>query len=335
MRAAWYERNGPAHTVIEVGDMPDPVPGPGEVVVRIRASAVNPSDVKSRAGLRAKMAVPRQIPHSDAAGEIVGVGAGVSETRLGERVWTWNAAYGRWNGTAAQLCAMPADMAVRLPPMLDFAQGACLAIPLLTAHRCLFADGSPTGETVLISGAAGVVGHYAVQLARWAGAHVIATVSGPEKAAHAEAAGAHAVINYRTEDVIARVMQLTGGAGVHRIVEVELGENLDMDLTLLRDQGALVYYGSKTPVAQLPFYASIVKNVVIRPVLMYTITPQQRAQAVRDIARWLADRGLAGADNPNGARFAIAQRFSLDSTADAHACVEAGTKIGHVVVDIA
>jgi len=335
MRAAWYERNGPAHTVIEVGEMPDPVAGPGEVVVRIRASAVNPSDVKSRAGLRAKMAVPRQIPHSDAAGEIVAVGAGVPSARVGERVWTWNAAYGRWNGTAAQLCTLPADMAVRLPPMLDFAHGACLAIPLLTAHRCLFADGPPTGETVLISGAAGVVGHYAVQLARWAGAYVIATVSGPEKAAHAEAAGAHAVINYRTEDVIARVMQLTAGVGVHRIVEVELGENLDMDLTLLRDQGVLVYYGSKTPVAQLPFYASIVKNVMIRPVLMYTITPQQRAQAIRDIARWLADRGLAGDGNPNGARFAIAQRFSLDGTADAHACVEAGTKIGHVVIDIA
>lgn len=334
MKAAWYERNGPAHEVIEVGEMPDPVPARGEVLVRIRASAVNPSDVKSRAGLRSKMSVPRQIPHSDAAGEIVAVGADVPPGRIGERVWTWNAAYGRWNGTAAQLCAVPADMAVPLPPTLDFAQGACLAIPLLTAHRCLFADGPPTGETVLVSGGAGVVGHYAVQLARWAGAQVIATVSGPEKAAHATAAGAHAVINYRTQDVTARVAQLTGGAGVDRIIEVELGENLDMDLGMLRDQGVLVYYGSKTPMAQLPFFRSILKNVLIRPVLMYTITPAQRAQAIRDIGRWLADRGLADGDNPGGAQFAIAERFPLAATADAHACVEAGTKIGHVVVDI-
>ncbi|MCW5748540.1 MAG: NADPH:quinone reductase [Alphaproteobacteria bacterium] len=334
MKAAWYERNGPADEVIQIGDLPDPVLGPGEVLVRVRASAVNPSDVKSRAGLRAKMTVPRQIPQSDAAGDIVAVGPGVPASRVGERVWTWNAAYGRWNGTAAQLCALPAEMAVTLPAMLDYAQGACLAIPLLTAHRCLFADGPPTGETVLVSGGAGVVGHYAIQLARWAGARVIATVSGPEKAAHALAAGANAVINYKTEDVAARVKALTGGAGVHRIVEVELGENLDLDLGLLRDQGVLVYYGSKTPVAQLPFFGSILKNVLIRPVLMYTITSAQRAQAIRDIGRWLDDRGLAGPDNPAGARFAIAQRFALATTAQAHVCVEAGTKIGHVVVDI-
>lgn len=334
MKAAWYERNGPADEVIQVGDLPDPVPGPGEVLVRIRASAVNPSDVKTRAGLRTKMTVPRQIPHSDAAGEIVAAGAGVPQARIGERVWTWNAAYGRWNGTAAELCALPADMAVPLPPMLDFAQGACLAIPLLTAHRCLFADGPPTGETVLVSGGAGVVGHYAVQLARWAGAYVIATVSGAQKAAHAEAAGANAVINYKTEDVAARVMALTGGAGVHRVVEVELGENLDMDLGLLREQGVLAYYGSKTPSVQLPFFRSIIRNVVLRPVLMYTITPAQRAHAIRDIGRWLEDRGVATQDNPRGAQFAIARRYKLDATAQAHAYVEAGAKIGHVVVDI-
>lgn len=334
MKAAWYERNGPAEEVIQIGELPDPVPGPGEVLVRIRASAVNPSDVKSRAGLRSKMTLPRQIPHSDAAGEIAAVGPGVPASRVGERVWTWNAAYGRWNGTAGQFCVLPAEMAVPLPATLDFAQGACIAIPLLTAHRCLFADGPPTGETVLVSGGAGVVGHYAIQLARWAGAHVIATVSGPQKAAHAGAAGAHAVINYRTEDVVAQVKTLTGGAGVDRVIEVELGENLETDLAVLRDQGVLVYYGSKSPVAQLPFFASIIKNVLIRPVLMYTIASAQRAQAVRDIDRWIADRGLASSDNPRGARFAIAERFALADTAQAHLCVEAGAKVGHVVVDV-
>jgi NADPH2:quinone reductase len=334
MKAAWYERNGPADEVIQIGELPDPEPGPGEAVIRVRASAVNPSDVKSRAGLRSRMTLPRQIPHSDAAGEIVAVGPGVPASRIGERVWTWNAAYGRWNGTAAQLCALPADMAVPLPPMLDFAQGACIAIPLLTAHRCLFADGAPSGQSVLVTGGAGVVGHYAIQLARWAGAHVIATVSGADKAAHAEAAGAHAVINYRTEDVAARVRSLTGGAGVDRIVEVELGENLETDLAVLRDQGVLAYYGSKTPAVQLPFFTSIVKNVLIRPVLMYTITPAQRAHAIRDIDRWLADGGPAADGRSGGARFAIAERFPLSATAAAHRCVEAGAKIGHVVIDV-
>ncbi|QQS12275.1 MAG: NADPH:quinone reductase [Rhodospirillales bacterium] len=334
MKAAWYDRNGPADEVLVVGDLPDPVPAAGEVLVRIRASAVNPSDVKTRMGLRAKMTIPRQIPHSDAAGEIVAVGAGVPAARIGQRVWLWNAAYGRWNGTAAQLCAVPSEMAVPLPSALDFAQGACLAIPVITAHRCLFADGAPTGETVLVSGGAGVVGHYAIQLARWAGAEVITTVSGPEKAAHAKAAGADHVINYRTEDVVARVRAITSGAGVHRVVEVELGENMATNLAVLRDEGILVYYGSKTPKVDLPFFPTILKNLLLRPVLMYTITPAQRARCVRDIERWVADKGVASAANSTGARFAIAERFPLARIADAHRCVEAGTKIGHVVVDI-
>lgn len=325
MKACWYERNGPADEVLVIGDMPDPSPGAGEVVVKMRSSAVNPSDVKSRMGARAKMTLKRQVPHSDGAGEIVAVGAGVPASRVGERVWVFNAAYLRAGGTAAELCALPAEFAVKLPQGLDDAQGACLGIPVMTAHRCLFADGSPTGQTVLVSGGAGVVGHYAVQLARWAGARVIATVSGDQKAEHVRAAGAHHIVNYRTENVVERVKEITGGAGIDRIVEVELGENLAHDLAMLGPEGVLAYYGSKTPVAELPFYASIVKNVVLRPVLVYTITPDQRAQCFRDIERWVDDGRTI---------FNIAQRFSLSRIAEAHRAVEAGTKIGHVVVDI-
>lgn len=334
MRAAWYERNGPADEVLVVGEMADPQPGPGEVLVEVKTSAVNPSDVKSRMGLRSKMTVQRQIPDSDGAGVIAAVGSGVDRSRIGERVWLYNAAWQRAMGTCAELCAVPASLAVPLPEALDFGHGACLAIPVITAHRCLFADGAPTGETVLVSGGAGVVGHYAVQLARWAGAHVIATVSGPAKAVHARAAGAHATIDYRRENVVERVLELTGGKGVHRIVEVELADNMATNLAILRDEGILVYYGSKSPVAQLPFYASIVRNVLLRPVLMYTITDAQRHQCFRDIERWIADRGVASATNPGGALFNIAHRFPLAATAEAHKTVEAGTKIGHVVVDI-
>jgi NADPH2:quinone reductase len=334
MKAAWYERNGPANDVLTIGEMPDPRPAPGEVLVRIKTSAVNPSDVKSRMGLRSKMTVPRQIPDSDGAGIIEDVGAGVPRARIGERVWLYNAAWQRAMGTCAELCALPESLAVPLPAALDFGHGACLAIPVITAHRCLFADGPPTGETVLVSGGAGVVGHYAVQLARWAGARVIATVSGPEKAAHAKAAGAHEVINYRTEDVAERVRTITAGKGVDRIVEVELGENLATDLAILREEGILVYYGSRAPVAQLPFYASIVKNVLLRPVLMYTISAQQRAECFRDIERWIEDRGVTGNANPGGAIFNIALRVPLARTVEAHQAVEAGTKIGHVVVDM-
>jgi NADPH2:quinone reductase len=325
MKACWYERNGPADEVLVVGDMADPAPAAGEVVVRMRSSAVNPSDVKSRMGLRAKMTLKRQVPHSDGAGEIVAVGTGVAASRIGERVWVFNAAYLRAGGTAAELCALPAEFAVPLPKGLDDAQGACLGIPVMTAHRCLFADGSPTGQTVLVSGGAGVVGHYAVQLARWAGAEVIATVSGEAKAAQARAAGAHHVINYRRENVAEQVKAITSGRGLDRIVEVELGENLQQDLAMLKPEGVLAFYGSKTPTAELPFYASIVKNVVLRPVLVYTITPQQRAQCFRDIERWVAD---------GRALFNIAARVSLARTAEAHRTVEDGSKIGHVVVDI-
>ena len=174
MLAGWYERNGAAREVLRVGDQPDPVPGRGEVRVRLRASAVNPSDVKARAGSR-PVIPPRVIPNSDGAGEIDRVGPGVSKRRLRQRVWTYNGQWQRASGTSAQYIALPAGLAVPLPRKLDWAQGACLGIPVMTAHRCLFADGPIRGMTVLVAGGAGVVGHYAVQLARWAGARVIAT----------------------------------------------------------------------------------------------------------------------------------------------------------------
>ena len=204
MLAGWYERHGPAREVLQIGEQPDPVPVKGEVRVRLRASAVNPSDVKARAGSR-PVIPPRVIPNSDGAGEIDRVGPGVSKRRLRQRVWVYNGQWQRPFGTSAQYIALPAAQAIPLPRKVSYAEGACLGIPVMTAHRCLFADGPIDGLTVLVTGGAGVVGHYAVQFARWAGARVIATVSSPEKAGHARKGGAHATINYRNEDVAARL----------------------------------------------------------------------------------------------------------------------------------
>lgn len=195
MKAAFYDRNGPADDVLQVGEMPKPIPAAGEVLVRVHASGVNPSDVKSRAGLRAKMAYPRVVPQSDGAGVIEAVGAGIDPARVGERVWIWNGQWQRPLGTAAEYIALPGLQASHLPDNTPFEAGACLGIPAMTAHRCVFADGPVAGQKILVTGGAGAVGHYAVQLARWGGAQVIATASGPEKAAHAKAAGADRVVN--------------------------------------------------------------------------------------------------------------------------------------------
>ncbi|MDP7386367.1 MAG: NADPH:quinone reductase, partial [Nitrospinota bacterium] len=236
MRAGWYEKQGPAGEVIQVGEMAAPEPGAGEVRVRLAVSGVNPSDAKNRLGARGPMKFPRVVPHSDGAGEIDRVGPGVDPARAGERVWVFNGQWDRPFGTAAEFIALPAGQAVRLPEGVTDAEGACVGIPGMTAHRCVFADGPVQGKTVLVTGGAGAVGHCAVQLAKWGGASVIATVSSDEKAERARGAGgavgggADHVVNYRTENVAERVRELTGGEGVDRIVEVDFGGNLEASL---------------------------------------------------------------------------------------------------------
>src|SRR4051812_19882352 len=215
MKAAFYERLGPAREVLQVGDVPDPVPAAGEVRVRIQWSGVNPSDVKSRSGLRAgAMPFPRVIPHSDGMGVIDAVGEGVSPSRIGERVWTWNAAWGRSHGTACEWVCLPQEEAVRLPDGFDGEAGACLGIPALTALHAVLLDGGVAGKTVFVAGGAGAVGHYAVQMAGHLGAaRVVTSVSTPEKAALAHAAGADDVVMYKTEPLAKRVADLTAGRG--------------------------------------------------------------------------------------------------------------------------
>src|ERR1700710_2899500 len=244
MRAVWYDRQGPANEVIETGEIPTPEPGIAQVRGRLEASGVNPSDTYRRRGA-VPAEYPRVIPNSDGAGTVDKVGDGVPARWVGKRVWLYNGQRnGRWMGTAAEFIALDADLVTELPGHVSFAQGATLGIPGMTAHGCVFAAGSVQGKRVLVTGGAGAVGHYAVQLAAWAGAQVIATVSSPDKAARAQEGGAAHVINYRTEDVAARVAEITNGSGVDHVVDVDLGGNLAAVLGSVREHGSIAYYAS-------------------------------------------------------------------------------------------
>lgn len=308
--------------------MPEPHAGPGEVRVRLVASGVNPSDVKRRGGWRGQqMPFDKIVPHSDGAGVIDEVGDGVDGTRMGERVWVYNAQWKRPFGTAAEYVALPAVQAVPLPDGTGFAAGACLGIPGMTAHRCVFADGAVQDKTLLVTGGAGSVGFYAVQLAKWGGATVITTVSNETKAEVAASAGADHVLNYRQEDVAGRIMEISDGAGVDRIVEVDFGANLPVSDAVLKRHGVIVTYASMSqPQPVLPFYSFMLRNVLIRFVFLYEEPPVELARATRDIGTCLEEGSL---------RHLIAERFPLGGIAAAHVAVESGRLIGNAVIDVA
>ena len=323
MRAVWYERNGPSD-VLRVGEMPDPEPGPGEVRVRIVSSGVNPSDWKRRMGLTIPINFPRVIPHQDGAGVIDRVGAGVPETRIGERVWLYEAQTGHPFGTAADCTVQPAERVIPLPSNTSFDEGACLGVPAMTAHRCVFSDGPVTGNTLLITGGAGAVSNYAIQLAKLDDARVLATVSTGEKAALATAAGADHTINYRTEDSVARIMEITDGMGVDHVVEVDFAGNFHVSREVLRTNGVLAVYGAGTapqPPVPIQFRAS---NVTLRLVLVYDMPEAAKQAAVEEITGFLEAGKL---------RHVLGPHFPLEATAQAHDAVEGGA-IGKVILDV-
>ncbi len=323
MKAVFYETNGTSD-VLRVGELTTPSPAAGEVLVRVAVSGVNPSDWKTRLGSARKMAFPRVIPHSDGAGVIEAMGEGVDRARLGQRVWIWNGQWKRPFGTAAEYIALPAIQAVPLPESTSFEAGACLGIPALTALHGLLTDGGCAGQRVLVTGGAGSVGHYAIQMARLLGAaQVLATVSGPEKAAHAMAAGADACVNYRSEDQVARIAELTGGAGVDRVVEVDLAGNGRL-LHQICAHGAIVAgYGSNTQEAVFPFSPTISKGIGVRFYIVYELTAAQRATAVGALTPWLA-RGML--------HHAVAATLPLADCARAHDEVQQGRHMGNVVL---
>ncbi|HVO02083.1 MAG TPA: NADPH:quinone reductase [Candidatus Cybelea sp.] len=331
MRAAYYEKLGPAREVLKFGDLPKPEPEPGEVLVRVHVSGVNPSDVKMRLGTSSAASdYPRIIPHSDGAGVIEAVGAGISQSRVGERVWLWNARWLRAFGTAAEYVALPEAQAVPLPSNVDFEAGACLGIPALTAWQAIETDGGvgpmPDGhQWVLVQGGAGSVGHYAVQMAKLKGARVIATVSSEEKAARAEAAGADAVLNYKTEDLAAGVKALTGGHGCDRVIEVDFAANAAKLPALLADYGLVAVYGSGAREVPVNFGSSILGNIGYRFFIVYNQPAELRRRAIAELDQWLRAGRLL---------HSVAARFPLRDIATAHEAVESGRMNGHVVVTI-
>lgn len=327
MKAAWYERVGAAREVLNFGDMADPLPGPGEVRVRLEWSGVNPSDVKSRAGLRSKdLPFARIIPHSDGAGVIDAVGEGVPASRVGERVWTWNAAWGRPFGTAAQYVCLPQAQAVHLPQATPGEAGACMGIPGLTALHAVLMDGGVAGKTVLVQGGAGAVGHYAVQFAsRLGAARVIATVSTSHKAELARAAGADEVILYKDEPVVERVRAITAGRGVDRIVELDLSGNAAADLEMLRPGGELVVYGSAAPQLSLPFVPLLTRNIALKFFIVYNLEPADRQRATAALQRMLERGDLI---------HNIAERLPLADIARGHELVEQGRLAGNLVLKV-
>ncbi|MFN0040530.1 MAG: NADPH:quinone reductase [Burkholderiales bacterium] len=327
MRAAAYEKTGLAHEVLKVIEVQTPRPGPGEVRVKIQWSGVNPSDVKSRAGMRVKtLAFPRIIPHSDGSGVIDEIGAGVPKDRIGESVWVWNAAWQRPFGSAAEYVVLPAHQAVRLPAGTSPEAGACLGIPAWTAYHAVRVDGGVTGQSVLIAGGAGAVGHYAIQFAKLAGAkQILATVSGAEKTAVAKGAGAHATVNYKSEDVVARVKELTGGRGVDRVIEVDMAGNMNLDHQIITPDGKIVVYGSNAAETPVPFFPMIVKNIGMRFFIVYNLSQRDREQETHELLDILEKKVLT---------HHIAARLPLEKIADAHVLVEQGKVIGNVVVSI-
>lgn len=327
MQAAYYESLGPARDVLRVGELPDPQPAAGEVRVRVEWSGVNPSDVKSRMGLRSKaMPFPRVIPHSDGAGVVDAVGHGVPKQRIGQRVWMWNAAWGRPHGTACGLVCLAQEQAVPLPDGVAGEAGACLGIPALTALHAVLMDGGVAGKTVLVAGGAGAVGHYAVQMASQLGAaRVIATVSTPQKARIARDAGADEVVFYRTEPVAERVQQLTGGTGADRIIELDIAANAAADLQALRPGGECVVYGSGAGTFELPFFPLIASNLQLKFFIVYHLAPADRAKAVATLTRLLARGAL---------QHNIATRMPLADVAAAHELVEGGRAVGNVVLRV-
>jgi NADPH2:quinone reductase len=327
MRAAFYENLGPARDVLQVGEMPDPIPQPGEVRVKIATSGVNPSDVKMRMGTgSAANQYARTIPHSDGAGTIDAVGAGVPTTRIGERVWLWNARWNRAFGTAAQFVTLPAEQAVALPAGTDFGAGACFGIPALTAWQAVETDGGVgANDWVLVNGGAGAVGHYAVQMAALKGARVITTVSSSAKAAHAKAAGAEVIIDRKQEDVAARIKDVTAGKGVARAVEVDFSGNIAWLPGVMADYGLIAIYGSSEREAPVQFGPSILGNIGYRFFIVYNQPKEFRQRAIA---------GLTGLLASNKLKHSIAATFPLDDIAAAHEAVERGTAMGNVVIEL-
>jgi len=354
MRAIVHEQTG-GPEVLRLVERPDPRPSPGEVVVAVAVSGVNPTDWKSREGKAPgqPLRYPEVVPNQDGAGTVTAVGEGVDPGRVGQRVWLWEAAWKRADGTAQELVALPARQAVPLPDGVGFDLGASLGIPALTAHRCLtvgdagpggplsgglgpsgplsggLGPGALDGRTVLVAGGAGAVGHAAIELAVWSGATVLSTVSSPEKADLASTAGAHHVVNYRTGDPAAAIREVAPD-GVDLIVEVAPVANAALDSAVLAANATVAIYGRNGDELAVPVFDAMRANTRYQFVLVYTVTPAAKDQAVADVSAAVA----AGALRVGRQAGLPLHRFPLADTGAAHVAVADGA-VGKVLIDVA
>src|SRR5207302_1977996 len=315
MRADWYERPGPAAEVLQVGEMAEPDPSPGEVRVRVALSGVNPGDAKKRGEwLGNRMPFPRVVPHSDGSGVIDAVGQGVDRSRIGQRVWVYGAQSYRPFGTAAERTVVPAEQAVRLPSEVSDEVGACLGIPGITAHRAIFGDGPVAGKTILIQGVLGAVGSVAAQLARWGGATVIGTVRRESDLDRVDGAVAHAVALNHAQP--GQAIRAYAPQGVHRIIEVAFSENADLDAEVAAPDGIIAAYATRRDRPELPFWPMLFANLTIRLLGSDDFPPAAKRQAAIDLTTAARDGALSiPSDDP----------LPLDRIAEAHDRVDAGT----------
>ena len=327
MHAAFYRNFGAAREVLELGEVHTPAPGPGEVLVRLRTSAINPSDVKKRAGAFPELLDDGfVIPDSDGAGIIEAVGDGVDKRRKGERVWVYQAQHERRFGTAAEYVAISSNCAPRLPEEADFDVGACLGIPAMTAHRAVFGDGEVEGRALLVMGGAGRVGHYAIQWAHHGGATVIATASNPEDEAACLEAGADHVVDHRVADFARQVLAASGGDLIDRVVDPEFGANLPVSIAVLRVGGTIAAYGSaKKPEPLLPFYRMMYKDLTLHTIIVYAMPDSAKDHAVADISSALSGGWL---------KHRVAHSLPLDDIAAGNELVESGKVRGTVILNI-
>jgi NADPH:quinone reductase len=324
MKAAWYEKPGPAREVLVVGDMPDPVPAAGEVRIRIAVSGANPGDIKKRENAFGYgMAYPRVIPHSDGAGRVDQLGASVSSEWIGRAVWCYGAQSYRPFGTAAEFTVVPVDQVALLPENVSMEQGACLGIPGITAHRSVHVAGAINGRTLLVQGAAGSVGICAVQLARFAGARVIGTVKSSSDEARAKSAGAHQVV-LSDNDMVARV-RAVAPEGIDHIVEVAFGANIEADVQLLKPGGSIASYATDNAAPKIPFWQMVFKNIRVFFLGSDDFPKEAKMQAARDLNAAL-EAGWPG--------FEIGEAIPLADIARAHELVQHPVRRGRIVVTL-
>ncbi|MDP6275590.1 MAG: NADPH:quinone reductase [Candidatus Marinimicrobia bacterium] len=327
MKAVWYEEFGAAEDVLQFGDFKTPEPKAGQVKIRVHASGVNPSDTKKRLGANPKLlAAGPVIPNSDGAGEIVEVGDNVSADRVGERVWIYNGQFGQQEGTSAEFICVPEHQAVFLPENVSYEEGAMMGIPAMTAHRCVTADGSVKGKTILVTGGAGRVSYYAIQWAKHFGATVIATGSSEESKTHCNKAGADLVLGHPSTETTKEILDFTNGKKIDRVVEGDFGVNLNPVLDVLKTNGIIATYSSMTDMnPAIPFIQMMFMDLTIRMVLVYVMPMDAKQQAIADITSMLKDGKL---DNR------VAETYALDDSANAHNSIEKGGNFGSVIIKI-